>query len=193
MQTLKKITKELRKKLLCELIDKYGIGVEFAKDDVDLFISLALPQEHISGVKKMRNQAYPNDPRHMWFLIDGVWVNRSWAKWIYPKSDKQKLKAAMRSEIQSDMDEFRISSNDPCAQCKSTQDLQTDHVDPPFDTIAEDFIAIKGTIEIASGPPGAGNIIADRELAWEWVAYHARHATYQILCRSCNASKGKKL
>jgi len=67
-------------------------------------------------------------------------------------------------------------------------------VSPPFDEIANDFIAEFGLPKVIGSPDPSivVNIFEDGEAEYQWAQFHAERAVYQLLCRSCNASKGKR-
>lgn len=191
---MKKITKKYRLEKAREIIDRNAIDVPFNSYDVECF-SIVCDKEIDGAVRRINPQFPHSDPRHLHTLIDGVWEARSWRKWINPLSPEQEVKRVMRFSVSEDMRDF-MSSCYPqeCEICGSVDDLTVDHVSPPFDDIANNFISESGIPEIV-GPRDTSRVInefADIDAEASWIAYHASSATYQILCRSCNASKGKK-
>ena len=191
---MKKMTKKARLEKAREIIDRNDIDVPFSEYDVRCF-SIVCDKEIQAAVRKINPQFPNNDPRHLHTLIDGVWEARSWRKWINPLSPVQEAKRVMRFCVSEDMREFMESCDEKkCNSCGSNQDLTVDHVYPPFDDIANAFIDAKGVPEIV-GPSDVSRVInefADINNEASWISFHASHAIYQILCRSCNASKGKR-
>jgi hypothetical protein len=188
-----KITKKWRMEKAREIIDRNFMHVPFGFDDLTEF-SFVCGHEITGAVRKI-NPEFPNDHRHLHTEIDGVWAARSWRKLITPLSELQRAKTIMRAVIRTDIREYMESAEpQECAQCESVDDLTVDHVAPPFDYIAAAFIEENGIPEIHI-PENPFNII-DRfecpDLEAKWIAFHASMACYQILCRSCNASKGKR-
>jgi hypothetical protein len=188
-----KETKKDRFERCRALIDRQLYDEWFSKTDLDEFIEITGKTDLI-GAMRRTNAKYSGDTRHVWGkFIDGTWDSFSWTKCINPQTEIQYLKRVLRVEISSDMAEARISG--VCCQyegCGSFDNLQTDHKDVPFDDIANAFIAQYGIIETADCANGVGNMIKDRNIAALWIQFHASRATYQILCRSHNASKGKR-
>ena len=190
---MKKMTKKFRMEKAREIIDRNEIDVPFPDDDVEEFAAIC--QHPITAAVRRRNPEFPNDYRHLHTEIEGVWAARSWRKLITPLTPEQQAKTIMRSIVKEDMKEY-LSSASPqeCMNCESLDDLTVDHVHPPFDDIALEFFGIYGIpeIEIPDDNFRVLDRFADPNLEAYWIAFHASRATYQILCRSCNASKGKR-
>lgn len=187
-----KITKKRREEIAREIIDRNTLGVPFNNIDVSEFSAAC--QECMDGVVRKVNPQFPKDPRHLHMLIDGEWQSKSWRKMIYPVSKEQDAKRIMRHAIRSDMNDFISSTSDRfCQHCFGEENLTVDHVSPPFDEIANDFIMIYGIPEFEDPPPGhVVKIFNCMDLEAKWVAFHASFACYQVLCRSCNSSKGAR-
>lgn len=186
-----KITKKAREEKAREIIDRNALDVPFSKQDVFEFSTAC--QEYIAGVVRKVNPQFPKDHRHLHMLIDGVWQNKSWRKMIYPISKEQDAKRIMRHAVRMDMMDFMDATSDKfCQHCFTEENLTVDHVSPPFDDIANEFIKTHGVPELDDPPRGQViNLFRDMDIEAAWVSFHASHACYQILCRSCNASKGK--
>ena len=191
---MKKITKKFRMEKAREIIDRNEIGVLFPDDDVEEFGDVC--QMPIEAAVRAINPQFPRtDPRHLRTMIDGVWEARSWRKWIDKVTPEQEAKRAMRFAVRNDLKDFRdCISPDYCQRCGACEDLTVDHEWPPFDHIANEFLEAYGLPVIVGSPDPAVvvNIMEDPDLEAQWIAFHASRATYQILCRSCNASKGKR-
>jgi hypothetical protein len=103
------------------------------------------------------------------------------------------LHKVLRDAVADDLRTYRSDNAAAgCRQCAGADDLTTDHVDPTFFDIAEDFIATELNLPLASGATGRGAILADPDQEARWIAFHASRAVYQVLCRSCNSAKGRK-
>jgi hypothetical protein len=181
------LTKKQRKLFARALIDAQPLYKPFSKRDTEVFAWLV--DEDIPDAVKVRNPEYPKDTRHIY--VDGE--SFSWVGRIDEIDPVQKLKRIMRSIIAPDMREF-LSDNYACecAFCGATNDLTVDHADLPFDTIASQFIRQHPNITLEKKDNGVGHRFACTNLEAEWIAFHASLAgDYQVLCRSCNASKGK--
>lgn len=184
-----------------QIIDQYGFGVPFS--DADRRALSRIFGTEVRFATRMRNVKYPNDPRHL-HILTGEWTEPQQYSWraaidINFARDKDearlarrrsKLLAALRKEVQPDLDDFRqAQAVRECAQCRIREDLTTDHIDPPFIRIALEFLVEQHDFELRP-VRGGSDAIADVAVAAEWITFHARRATYQLLCRSCNSSKG---
>jgi len=190
---MKKATKKWRIEKAREIIDRNKIDVLFPDEDVYEFSEVC--QVEIQAAVRKINPQFKSDPRHLHTLIDGVWDARSWRKFITSLTPEQECKRVMRHVVWDDMRDF-LSSVSPkqCQFCKSEYDITVDHVSPPFDEIANDFIAEFGLPKVIGSPDPSivVNIFEDGEAEYQWAQFHAERAVYQLLCRSCNASKGKR-
>lgn len=142
---------------------------------------------------------------------DGDKKSISWNKCIdvvYAKTTKNKsndlsdLKEALRAAIHntSRMD-FIVSSNikriggcliGDCSKCKRKNIIiEIDHDKTPFSTIAHEFLASENETP-ATFKISTIHELADVETKKRWIAFHDKRATFAILCKRCNASKGNK-
>lgn len=190
---MKKVTKKARLEKAREVIDRNVLNVPFSDADWQEFQE-AVQMPNASGAVRRVNPSYPHsDPRHVRFFIDGEEVAASWRKAIEGRNPKNDMVRALRLAVQPCLYEFKDAVEWlGCTHCGSTDNLQVDHVWPPFDDIAQKFLDRKnGDVKLENEKNGIGWVIADPDVEGEWVAFHASHAEYQMLCRSCNASKGK--
>ena len=181
------LSKKLRKAFTRTLIDMQPVGKPFSRADKAAFNWLV--GVDAKSVTKVPNPEIPKDTRHI--KVDGQ--SLSWNRAIDGYSEEQKLKCTMRSIISLDLRDF-LDAVEPkeCEKCGATDDLTADHEHISFDAIAEGFIREYGPIEVEPKSNGVGDMFADIDVEAKWIAYHAALATYQVLCRSCNASKGKR-
>lgn len=190
---MKKITKKARIEKAREIIDRNQMNVPFPDIDVQEFAAVC--QQPITAAVRRMNPQFPKDYRHLHTEIDGAWAARSWRKLISPITPLQQAKIIMRHAVWQDMREFSESMEPrECVACGAVDDITVDHVWPPFDDIAMAFIDRHGIPEVEI-PEDSFKILdrfADQELEGKWVHFHAENAVYQLLCRSCNASKGKR-
>lgn len=198
-----RVTLQAKIALARQIIDRYQIGQPFSEPDLQALSELT--DTELRYVVRRRNPAYPNDKRHI-HIIGYDWSEPrewSWNKAITfahardPEDaraarEHQQRMCALRLAVKPDMDDFRAACEPrECGVCGDIDDLTTDHVKPPFITIARAFLELHPVIELRS-VPGSGYAIADPDLEAEWIAFHASRAVYQLLCRSCNSSKGAR-
>lgn len=188
-----KLTKKRRKEICREIIDRCPIGAEFPPDDLALFNEMC--GTIWLAAKHMRNEEYP-DPRHV-HVTDGTrWQAFSWNKAISPITDWTELCKTMRALAAEQAKEYMSETSETeCAWehkggCNGP--LQADHAGMPFDDIAKEFVQTFGTPELEDGPPGAGKIFKDIDMEANWIGFHAQRVVWQLLCRTHNASKGKR-
>lgn len=188
-----KVTKKARKEQAQSIIDRNVIGVEFCADDV-ADMNRVLEANNL-GYKRMRNPDF-KDPRHLHALRDGQWSPFSWNKAISPKSQLQEIKKVMRQSVRVMLSEFRDECYDhPCVYehlgpCGG--DMTADHVGVPFDDLADEFLKLYGEPELERAPSDVGYRFADMDMEAKWFEFHQSHAVLQMVCRSHNASKGKR-
>lgn len=146
----------------------------------------------ITAIQRRENPKYPSDTRHLYVCINGEWDSKSWTKSINPPAPLAEEKAVMRKSIAPDTQEYLEECGiDCCEHCGSEDNLQVDHSDPAFEAIAHGFFDVSGVPKIIPCQSGVGYVFADRAQEAAWIAFHTANANYQILCRSCNASKGR--
>jgi len=190
------MTKKLRKDRVRELLDGYPMHAPLTAIDLDTLSDLI----QVTGIVKawkQPNPRYPHDTRHLYLLFDGqspeeadAW---SWIKAIDQPNPDTQMKKVLRDAVSLDLSAFMNAQYDPaCQRCGAVYRLTVDHVDPSFDTIATDFMMSMGDIELDRADDGVGNVIKDPDIAAHWRQYHADRSVYQILCVSCNASKGAR-
>jgi 5-methylcytosine-specific restriction endonuclease McrA len=183
-----KITLKFKKDLVRSMIDMHTISEPFYDEVLEVFN--AVLDLNYKSIKRAINPTYPSDKRFLLGFDGEKWDSFSWNECINPRD---LLGAAMRAAVVDDIEDFRVSAQPQCCnQCGSTNDLTVDHKDLPFKKIRENFIEQNPIIDLDWGPPGSPRIFADINLEAKWIAYHSAHSNFQILCRSCNSSKGAK-
>jgi hypothetical protein len=196
---IKAITKKDRKAIVGQLIRRYPTGVLFEKHDVETLNTLL--DRSFDFYERRVNKDFPNDDAHLWACKDNIWDSISWNKAISPRSSLQVIKKAMRMSVYTDTKDIReillevapVCANDS-DQCNYDFPLELDHKDTSFDHIASRWLRVNGEPEIVQREEnkGAGWFFKDQAVEADWIAYHAYQANYQLLCKSCNASKGSK-
>lgn len=188
-----KLTKKRRKEICREIIDRCPIGAEFPPEDLALFNDMC--GTSFPAAKHMRNEEYP-DPRHVHVLDGERWRAFSWNKAISPTTDWTELCKVMREAVAEQAKDFKSATSDQfCAweyKGGCNGDLQADHAGTPFDDIAKAFVDEHGIPELEEGPPGAGKMFKCMDTEANWIGFHASRVVWQLLCRTHNASKGKK-
>ena len=187
-------TKKWRKEKAREIIDRNALDVPFSEADLREFADVT--GSDIEGAVWTDNPQFPSDPRHVCVLIDGKWRAWSWNKAIDQNvTPESEAKRVMRFIVREDMKEFKESVKPlECANCGATDNPTVDHANEPFDNIANAFMQQYGVPEIVESddPNRVIKMFKDMNMEAAWIAFHASIAEYQILCRSCNASKGKR-
>jgi hypothetical protein len=188
---VKKVTKKSRLEAARCIIDRNSTFVPFSSEDLAKF-SLACCVT-IEGAERRPNPKFPQDPRHLYMKMNGEdWKVISWKKLIVGWDQDTSVKKVMREAISIDLWNFKKALKLVCERCGSVDHPSVDHVDPPFNWIAEQFIEANGLPIIADSTDGVGNVFGDSAVKVLWIKFHTTHAKYQILCRSCNSSKGKR-
>jgi hypothetical protein len=181
------------------IIDKNVRGVPFNSDDLKRLSDITGTEIYFAV--KRKNPFFPGDLRHL-HVIAYDWdepTEWSWRQAIEIFRDRdpqealemrqhQRVWRALRFSIKGVMREFVLSA-DVCAVCGDFEDLTCDHTNPPFITIAEEYLSTYGAPELVDCP-GAGKVIKDLDIEAAWIQFHGQRASYQALCRSCNSAKG---
>lgn len=187
------LTKKHRKELIRALIDRQRKYAVWSEEDT------ARMQELTSWMHKhfkwIDNPEFPNDPRCIATSDDGRhWEVRSWNKAVDGYDSRKNLQDAMRDAVREDMREHMRTALQVCIECLDIRDLCVDHKDPPFITIAQEYITQHDNLEhtLMNSSQGGGWRMTEHAAA-HWKQFHAARASYQILCRSCNSRKGARI
>lgn len=199
----KRITKKARLDRVREIIDNYPLDVPFSAADTEEIAELT--QTNVSLAIRRRNPGFPKDTRHLHVVAydwaePGQWSWRKAIEFDVDRSpeesraarERQNYLRALRFAIRPDLRDF-LDAQWPseCCACGGREDLTADHAGRPFISIALEFLGNKGRIDLRP-VPGNNDLIACADVEAEWIAFHAARATYAVLCRSCNASKGAR-
>jgi 5-methylcytosine-specific restriction endonuclease McrA len=186
------MTKKQRLNTVRQIIDRNKIEIPFCDDDLALFNEMC--GSAFEAARRMVNPSWL-DTRHIHVLVNGQWQEFSWVKAINGRP-KRPLHVVLRKSIMGRMQKYRKKHRaSPCAACWASGDdieMTVDHVNPTFSEIAEAFIAQEKQIDIIDGPAGYGKKVADPAQEARWLQFHDERAVYQLLCRSCNSSKGQR-
>jgi hypothetical protein len=188
----KSVNKKQRKEAANALFDKYKIGDVLSTEDTKAMNGF-VGQDHF-GYKLARNERYPGAKGHHVLVpaIDG-WYAWSWVRAISGYNPIDNIKKAMRDEVHHVGQSFMFVAAKCCVKCAAVEDLQADHRDIPFSVLARDWLGTQFLYpELARGPSDVGWVFKDPAALADWLKFHNERATYQVLCGSCNASKGAK-
>jgi len=157
--------------------------------------------KNMSNVKIMKDTLNATALKIMIVNNDASEVDISWKCAITGKikGDKYNLMSAMRSSIDDQIYQFKMSNEGPCVLCGNTDKLHVDHI-IHFDEIAYNFINIMEDEKInIPNNFGDTNDITHRRCFLEidsvfknkWVDYHYKNALLRILCQKCNLTRTK--
>jgi hypothetical protein len=191
------VLKKHRLAQLRALIDSVPIGEAF--NYAQLARLNALTGWGVVAAVHAENPTHPRDPRHVRVQQDpgGPFVARSWIKAVSPVSDTGKLLSACRFAVSDQMHAWLTRQPKACAHCGSDRDPTADHTGVPFidmvsrwagDREPGELLRNRSAVEVNTG---VGALLLPAP--WkEWRKFHEENASYQVLCRSCNARKGAR-
>jgi len=111
-----------------------------------------------------------------------------------PKTDKC-LKEAMRFAVLSQILEFKNNQNKlECSICKSTDDIQIDHL-ILFKDLYDEFIKTQNDIPSKFNENyynAAQFKPEDKDFENAWAQFHKQKAELRCLCKNCNLTRKKK-
>lgn len=176
---------------MAEFLDSIPLNRDFTSEEVN--IVNAITGWTYTAYQKRLTPPPNNSTRNIWVLDSNDF--KSWNKAIdaKPSDVKRRLDVAQacRAAIAPKMAQIRYWARH-CEHCNSTYNLQVDHKTTAFSKIFEQWFEQNPDVDTGTGQQQIGhNLIKPEELA-SWIEYHDARADYQILCQSCNASKGKK-
>ena len=189
-----KATKKARLEAVRKLIDSTKMWKEWTPEQL---VALSeLTGVEVRYAMRKPNPSFPSDKR-MIEVITGEWTKPapwSWRRAIETAGDvdayvRGKKVAALRQAILDQIAAARDGLGTTCARCGTEDDLTVDHANPAFSVIASEFLANFPNV-LLKDTAGGGGIIADELLLQAWQDHHQKRATYALLCRSCNSTKG---
>ena len=112
-----------------------------------------------------------------------------------PKNTLRALRLAVADQLKG-YKKGNLGEGNCCPGCGvslSWVNTTVDHKSTPFDTILKDWLTMEELTLPKVKLKGRGNArsLKDPLQATSWIEYHRKRADYQLLCRSCNSSKGK--
>jgi len=163
--------------------------------------------QDISGIKITRSRI--NKGLLLKLKTSRSWFTTSWKKcvtreqrnynYVVKTETENRLESSMRTAIRRQICAWkRINMmGRTCAQCqKSGVRLQVDHHTIPFAELRKTFLSECEVSEVPSefgwqGGRGQSKFLpSSKGFCRKWQRYHAKHATYQWLCGTCNRQKG---
>lgn len=189
-----KPTKKARIEAARELIDSTKMWKEWTPEQ--LIALTELTGVEIRYAMRKPNPSFPSDQR-MLEVITKEWAHPapwSWRRAIETSGNidmylRGKKAAALRQAILEQIESARQELGSACERCGGTHDLTVDHANPAFSVIASEFLGNFSNV-LLKDTVGGGGIIADELLLQAWRNHHKKRATYALLCRSCNSTKG---
>lgn len=193
-------TKAARLEEVRSILSKYQthLDEEPVLSDEDRYRFSKAVGYYFSGVKCLRNPAYPNQLNFINVKNDheDAWTTFSWNGAIKGNRvgiNLHGLRNAMRNAIQPQIFKYLNSvSSLNCVLCGSDDHPSVDHVGHSFHSISEVFREDWGDyIELMNNQDGVGWSFKSPEIEAKWEEFHEGCAEYRILCRSCNSKLGK--
>lgn len=154
-----------------------------------------------------RHEKYISDPdffgirRNAWqrneiiyLTPEGKWDNFSLKKCLScrPVTESAKRASAFRYLVRKQIIDFRVQNN-RCACCNQTLDLhegQIDHI-RPFRTLVAEFCEDRVLGPLIRVPEESVYIFQDWKIQKDWIEFHARNCSLQLLCTNCHLKKTK--
>lgn len=131
--------------------------------------------------------------------FDGSTDQFSWVSCINGARKYDSVYRTLRDEIKVFVKKYKKSLNwqVSCANCSGVfkrEDIQVDHKDIPFKTIATDFQLETPLTDsdCSFNEKYKRHFFVDEKIRHKWQKFHNIKATYQPLCRSCNVKKSNK-
>ena len=122
---------------------------------------------------------------------DGSLEDISYRCCINKFSSNSNLLRALRYTIEPQMREFRNNNELICDFCKSTNNIQIDHI-VFFKDLVKFFLSNKRNIPITFDDNeynGCKFKVEDKKFSDEWYNYHKKYAKLRCLCSKCNLQR----
>lgn len=179
------INKKQKKARAQEIIDIYSLEQPFSPEHVAEFSELCGYRfEHI----KRKDHNF-GGTRSIWVSCtdeqhEGFW---SWLKSIDGYDKRKNMLQACRMATRDGS--FGKVIKTKCEFCDTTDQLTVDHKSTSFSKIVADYLRQFGEPSLAN--TSAGWVLAADDHR-QFLRYHDDRADYQVLCVSCNSSKGSR-
>jgi hypothetical protein len=207
---LKQLLKNLTsgKKVISSILSQYEIGERFSNSVINQLL-LHHPEKDTAHITHCVMRLSDYRTPMLCYCSNDSETTISWVTCIenlFGKYDKSKKHSsnviqAMRSAVSDQVISYRnsqtINGIGTCKNCnrvcgyKQSLELHVDHDTKPFKHILEQFCEANNvdinTVELMYSD------LKDLSLKRSWAEYHSNIASYQILCKPCNLSKGCKV
>ncbi len=138
-----------------------------------------------------------NQPLQLQVRPNVRWVTVSWHACADNHAMRQApcaLTNAMRQAVVNHVQRWkRAQATKLCVACGATRNVQVDHHPMPFVAIKQAFLestSLQAPEKFRFDRRTHGAAFYAGAFVRSWQEFHASRATYQFLCRSCNAKKG---
>jgi len=120
------------------------------------------------------------------------WKDCSTSKY---KTDRDLLDIALRSAIQFQIQDFKMTTSEMCAGCGKYNKCVVDHKSPTFYELKTDFLLVnpKRVTAFDKDEKTHQEVFKadDKDFEYLWQEYHKKHAILQYLCKECHNEKTK--
>ncbi len=189
--------------------DKYSCG-QTVSDTADAEFLYDLLLMHPSAAQKVGSgvasfQVERNDRNTIGFWLtrtDGSRTDFSFLVCLTPPNHEQKVRSALRNEVQDQIDMFKFSvfgtrvALVPCAITGELVTWNTCHVDhePSFDSLVKSWMSVEeltwDLLRVRPSEDGETEArLLDLLVIESWTTYHRQHARLQITTIAANQSK----
>ena len=194
-----------------DVIDKTSLNTVLNDKDKNFFIELIKKHPESTekmgiGIKELQITHNYNKQKHVKIIrrdgSDDVISMKTCCTYVNTEhkiNPLQNLNRAMRSSIEPDIEKFRRNIRKQCKVCLVTSFKNPFHIDHiyPFDNIMKEFLEEYDDsylkLTFTRDPITFRTIFKEEDAPFrdEWIVYHNKVATLQLLCESCNCKKGK--
>ncbi len=157
----------------------------------------------VRSIRVVRNPDFPTTWCFWLVRIDGTSTDFSFKECLKPSTHKQKVRAALRNLVSSQVEEFKnhfFVTRDVkiCPLSGVEMRPSTSHVDhaaPQFVELADSWSSTEGgydAISLITGQDGqAIDLVKDLAKASRWYVYHQHNAVLRVVDGTANLSRSK--
>jgi len=104
-------------------------------------------------------------------------------------SNRADMYEAMRNSIDDQILAYRASCDEHvCVFCKSTERIEVDHI-ILFSELVKQFMVDRTPPTSFGRNRGSAIVLKPGKFCDDWRAFHGAHATFRLLCRTCNGAR----